>query len=70
MRFLFASASFSQCAVADDTVQLLVSIAQAVSPAYRTCQVASFVVNRISTMTERTNELYTDFLSDYPSNCE
>ena len=21
-------------------------------------------------MTERTNELYTDFLSDYPSNCE
>ena len=56
MRFFFASASFSQRAIGDDTVQLLVGIPQAVSLAYKTRQVASFVVKKMSTMTERSNE--------------
>ena len=37
-------------------MQLLVGIPQAVSLAYKTRQVASFVVKKMSTMTERSNE--------------
>ena len=59
MRFFFASASFFQCAIAN-IVQLLYS---------------AFVVNKLSTMTKRTNEesfnvLYAKVLSDCPSDCE
>ena len=46
MRFFPVSASFSQCAVGDDTVQLLVSISQTVSLVYKTSQVESFVAKK------------------------
>ena len=58
MRFFSVLALFSQCAIGDDTVQLLVSIPQAVSLAYKTNE-------------ESFNELYilSDCLNDCGSNC-